>query len=100
MAGLALVGVEFISFTGAVVWVCAEHGVDITEMVLVVLTQTQLIFLHWQRGWDCVAGDTAGTGDQRDIPDLMASSSVYNVGRGRWKGMDVQGDGICPPMSP
>lgn len=49
-AGLGLAGAELNSFTGAVFGVCAEHRADNSGMVLVVLTQTQLVFLlpRWQ----------------------------------------------------
>lgn len=62
LSGAFVAGVQVISFPGVMFQVCT--GVDNTGMVLVVLTQTQLVFLlpHWQGGWGCVAGDTAGTG--------------------------------------
>lgn len=43
---LTVAGLELIPFPGAVFWVCMEQGIDNTGMVLVVLTQTQLVFLH------------------------------------------------------
>lgn len=65
VAGLVLAGVQLISFPRAIFRVCT--GVNNTGMVLVVLTQIQLVFLlpHWQGGWGCVPGDIAGTGDSK-----------------------------------
>lgn len=91
---LVLAGVELI-WCGAVFWVCAEHRVD-TEMYLLLLSriaQSQHLFCFScsQAGEGLgipgsVWGDTARTGDQKDILDLMASCSGYKVGGRRGRG--------------
>lgn len=51
-------------------------------------TKPFLLFVlpHWQGAWGCMGNwEEVTQTDQRDIPDLMTSSSEYKMGGRRWR---------------
>lgn len=105
-AVLVLAGLEFIFFSVAVFWRCAEYRVGNVETFLLLVSRAnraevfpaarleRRLGVHRKSG-----GNTAMTPtEQRDVPCHVSSCSVYKLGAEGGRG-DLLRDGICPPKS-